>query len=1126
MMKKFVLVLAIVMIFAIPSCIYAGFSDVEENAYYSEAINRVADLGIISGFSDGTYKPNEYVTREQFAKALVVASGLEGTANSLKGIKIFPDVDPDSWSCGYINVALHAGYISAKDDGNFHPSENITFAEACTSLIRTLGYLDKDLPGIWPNNYISKAEALGLIKNFNLTADDPLPRWALAYMLDALMDANIKDKNVTFAQEHGIFTECIVLANSKTMDTLTSAQVLTDKGTYYIKDSVKNIELGNKYGFVIEKDTIIKAYDRTTDIEKITVKNILGNRITYYQGNSLKTMNLPNKTTYYYKGEKVSNFSNLQNIIKVNSSIIFAYNSDKTGYLYAIIEDPVYSKPEIAGEVGENVKSIGSIKIADNSVIIKNGEAIKASEIEKYDVVYEVSDIWNQNKYIYVVDDKVEGTLTGILPNVLSPKTIQIGNNSYEISQDMSVEKIIGMMDNLKVGNYITLILGYDEKIVDVLYSGMVQPSNYAFVLDTSSTFTSDINGNVKTIYYVKLFMSDGKTATFETDADASEFIGQSIKYVKNGDNSISLSNISVIDAPVEQLFSDDKGLYTECSVIGNSMISNTISANEVLTDKGLLKLHNGNMTLELGVKYKVIINGDTIIKVIRSLNTVENITVENVVETTIKAKNIRSQMVLPDKITYYYNGTKINYDTLKSILNVNTALIMAYNEKGTEYAYAIVIDPIYSKPEIAVNFDYVTKKIGSINLSDYPPIIKNGEMIMISDLKDLDVVYEVTDIWGNNRYILVVDDRVDGKITGILPNKLSPKAIQVDGKNYDLSTYMNLDKINNTYGAFGIGDQIVALLGNDGKVVDIIYPGVEDTSGFAFVINTSETSSTRIEDLGKPIYYAKLLLPNGVVKTYQSVEDVRSQKGTLVKYKVVESENEAETVLITPCSYISAHEAHAIDKYERTMDSSFVTDNVKIYNVISVPESGDAQVELLDWSEMPNGTIMAGKLLYVNRTGLFDDINLMVFNDLFDDKYKYAVIKESILEGKTRQYTLLIDGKEYKYNSEIVVGSGLEGAVLKVEMENNSIKRIVQSGVSECQSSRIQAIDTKRIKVDDKIYVFKDNVAIYLKDKEGKVKLIGTKDIDISKFYGRVSVYLDKWYLLGGKVEVIVIEE
>lgn len=770
MIRKKILcaVVALMLMFTSVSALGA-FTDVPQNASYAEAVERISALGIVKGMGDGSFQPGETINREQFATLIVKAAGFEELAQSLAGTSIFPDIDPNGWSVGYINAALNKGYIAGMADGKFHPEESITFAQACTILVRALGYTDQEITGLWPRNFIEKAKTLGLAPGLSLSANDALPRWAAAVMIDRLLVTNVKTPASgtakTFADSSGLYTDCIVLANSQISSKLTEREVLTDKGTYYIGNEDVKLEVGNKYKLVVKNDVITNAYKVVRSVVNISVESAVDTKITYKNAGKTETMTLPEKTIYYYQGVK-QNYENLKNLLQGRTSIVLSYNDDKTGFECGIIVDPVYSQPHIVSGYG--------------------------------------------------VDAKISGGLN----------------------------------------------------------------------------------------------------------------------------------------------------------------------------------LSGGTM-------------------------------------------------------------------------------------------------------------------------------VKNGKLIGFGDLEDKDVIYQISDIWNTNKYFLVVQNKVDGKITAILPDKFAPKTVQINDKDYELGKDFTVNKVNATPGSFKVGDDVTLLLGSDGRAVDILNRDTQDNSNFAFVVNTGYTISSAGSDHGKIIYNVKLLLTDGSTATYNVDSQPSQHKGKLVIYQRLDDKR----VYLEEVEYVKAEE-HMFSTDQRLLDDTYVAENVKIFNLVSNDSGAEAQVKLVDWNEIPRGMVQANKVLFINESGVFKDINVMVTNDLFDEKSRLGVVKKISGNGNTKNYTLLIDGKEYTYSGPNIPTVST-GAVFKVKMGEGKVDSLIEVKDPEAEAQTVQAVDSKRVMINNRVYWFRSNAIIYKKDSmSDTIVTIGTEDIDLALTYGKVAAYIDKPQYYGGRLEVLVLTE
>ena len=120
-MKRFLRIILCVSIFCAISCMssVSAFSDTEGH-WAKDVIKEMADKGIIHGFEDGTFRPNDNVTREQFAKLLVETLDLQDTGKRIE----FVDVQEERWSYNYIQIA--SDYLTAYTNNNqvhFKPEE-------------------------------------------------------------------------------------------------------------------------------------------------------------------------------------------------------------------------------------------------------------------------------------------------------------------------------------------------------------------------------------------------------------------------------------------------------------------------------------------------------------------------------------------------------------------------------------------------------------------------------------------------------------------------------------------------------------------------------------------------------------------------------------------------------------------------------------------------------------------------------------------------------------------------------------------------------------------------------------------------------------------------------------------
>ena len=145
------------------------FSDITDN-YTATAVETLRLMGVLDGYSDGTFRPNAALTRAQFCKMAVYAMDGSSELGRYSTVTIFPDVKPSFWASSYINMAAKKGIIAGFADGKFKPNQTVTAGQAVTILMRGLGYKDENMGGVWPQGYMAEAKTCGLLKSTGVTS--------------------------------------------------------------------------------------------------------------------------------------------------------------------------------------------------------------------------------------------------------------------------------------------------------------------------------------------------------------------------------------------------------------------------------------------------------------------------------------------------------------------------------------------------------------------------------------------------------------------------------------------------------------------------------------------------------------------------------------------------------------------------------------------------------------------------------------------------------------------------------------------------------------------------------------------------------------------------------------------
>lgn len=169
----------------------SAFTDVSGDT--AEAVEVLYSLGIVSGYSDGAYHPSDGLTRAQFCKLAVLAEGHGDQVTGSAYRTLFSDMTGSHWAASYINLAYEEGLVSGYGDGTFGPDDSVTVGQAVTVALHLLGYTTEDVGPFWPEDYMSMGEKLGLLDGISSDPNHALTRGEAALLLCGLLSQTDKE---------------------------------------------------------------------------------------------------------------------------------------------------------------------------------------------------------------------------------------------------------------------------------------------------------------------------------------------------------------------------------------------------------------------------------------------------------------------------------------------------------------------------------------------------------------------------------------------------------------------------------------------------------------------------------------------------------------------------------------------------------------------------------------------------------------------------------------------------------------------------------------------------------------------------------------------------------------------
>ena len=343
-------VLALVLAFACAFTMFAGaaFTDSADiKDANTEAVDTLVALGVINGYTDGSFKPNGTVTRAEMAKMIYVLRTGNSDASAYNDDKTsFTDIG-SHWARGYIKYCQSLGIIAGKSNTKFCPNDKVTAQEAAKMLLVTLGY-DATKAGLTGAGWASKTNALadenGLLEDVTTSFTAACPRQYAAQLI-----------------YNAIFAHTVVLRDGEytNMNLVTSA----DKGA----DNY-NPTIGKKY---------------------MGLEEAIGelNNISYDEDKDEFTYTVAGYSKPILKSSK--DYSNLYGL---NVDVLYKTTSNKTTVygIYAkdssIVASGVLGDLEIVKNDAKKIKIDGTeYKLTDTTSDVLMVEAISGTAFKKAD---------------------------------------------------------------------------------------------------------------------------------------------------------------------------------------------------------------------------------------------------------------------------------------------------------------------------------------------------------------------------------------------------------------------------------------------------------------------------------------------------------------------------------------------------------------------------------------------------------------------------------------------------------------------------------------------------------------------------------------------------------------------
>ena len=585
-MKNLKQVLALGMAFSLSmsAMASAAFTD-SADIKATEAVDMLTALGVITGYEDGSFKPDGTVTRAEAAK-MIFAIRNNGSINA-DSFKTAPTTFTDisgHWAEGYIKYCQTMGIISGKSATIFDPNGSVKGTELAKMMLVTLGY-DAQKAGIygatWATTTLALASENGLLDDVDSDLTAGLPRQYTAQMMynaiqaptvrwstdgNAYTDLGVNNAlNETMGHKYMDLTiyegilegsgdfnagndkvkievEKVDGRDSSGVESFTFKTDLTGMYNQYVK--VLSNDKNNAYGVyaVSGKNTVATSAlsdVKTTGTNKVKVGD------TEYRTRSTNAYDISRDTEIKPLQDKYYNSAD---------QITFVSNDGDEKFDVAFV-NPIQNFGKVTYVGSDKVIAAGKTYDINNTII--------PEDLAKDDYVAVYDDMFTGNTKL-VKAEKVTGKVTATKGSVDTDLEVKVSDTWYKVAAKKTPADFKNMVtygkdssakDDLEVKNT------YDMYLIDGVVYGASKTqggsTDTAVVLEANGNM--DVDGN----YQVKMLFADGTTKVVGAKEDYKRLKTNLVTYTVNSDGEYELTlvnsgNTAGGDAAVNDVYGFD----------------------------------------------------------------------------------------------------------------------------------------------------------------------------------------------------------------------------------------------------------------------------------------------------------------------------------------------------------------------------------------------------------------------------------------------------------------------------------------------------------------------------------------------------------------------------------------
>lgn len=449
------------------------------------AVDVLSALGIMNGYTDGSFQPYNTITRAELAAIAVKLAGVDVsgfTAASPEGEQFNDMYGYDGWAAAVIQTAHTMGIAKGDADGNFNPDMSATYDDAMQMIVCALGYEGQALSrGGSLSDYCFVATKLGITKKAGCVSGQNISRGGVANVVYAALTVDLMQ--VVAYYENGTIYKSEAVDGENALNTYfdvnevkgivteteyaaVDGETTVEEGEVYINQEVFDVggtDIADYLGYYVRAyalDSDDSISNRT--IIAFSVKNVKNNTLTIKDENiesmektangysykywvdpdndkNPKTAKVSATPRVLYNGKAVSNVTDEIFIPDYGEVILIDNDGDDRYDIIDVREYSlvyVFSASQSTGNISNYYDLSTTIKLDPNDddyhVTFLNayGSTASLGDIKQYSVLYYYESLDKEEKRVIISNNKVTGEIT----EITGDDTIVVNGSEYDIS--------------------------------------------------------------------------------------------------------------------------------------------------------------------------------------------------------------------------------------------------------------------------------------------------------------------------------------------------------------------------------------------------------------------------------------------------------------------------------------------------------------------------------------------------------------------------------------------------------------------------------------------------------------------------------------------------------------------